>query len=152
MDNTTNRLHILQSQISTLRQKEKELVQENDRRFLEKAKANIGRYFYDSRNEIYAKVIVVPQMYTRTAGCFLNRYQYPTIFIGKSEGSIIPVYEDDLFYGAWGDRADSACSYKEIAPQEFSAAFAKAIDDFKQTILFIGSTAPEEQCIEGIRQ
>ena len=152
MPNLSDQIRKLDRQVTELKRKQADLILEDDKHFLEKAKANIGRWFYDSEAGTYAKVIAAPRICTTYFGYHLNRYQYPAIFVGKSVESTIPVYEDDLFSGAWGDGIDSVCNYKEISPQEFDTAFTKAIDDFKQTVLSIGSTVPGGQYIEGVRQ
>lgn len=130
----------ISKQISDLLRKQKELVLKDDKEFLEQAKSNIGRCFYNSDNGVYAKVIDVPRIVQTMSGYDLNRYQFPAIFIGENEDdkdSVVPIYMGTIFSGAWGVGYDLLYHFKEIPREEFESKFVETLQLFQKQILSI---------------
>lgn len=126
----------INKQICELQNKQRSLLYECDDEFLENAKVNIGRCFFDKYTGNYVKVIDVPQCkWHNVGGREINRYQYPALFIGNDldeEYCVIPFYTDTLFSGAWGDGNYQNNPYKEISKEEFDKQFIKAVEQFKE--------------------
>lgn len=126
----------INKKICELQNKQKRLIRECDNEFLEQAKVNIGRCFFDRSTGAYVKVIDVPQRkWFSYSGNEINRYQYPAFFIGKDSGEeyrVIPFYIATLFSGAWGEEHYPNNPYKEISKEEFDKHFIKAIEQFKE--------------------
>lgn len=134
----------INKQICELKNKQRSLIYECDDEFLEQAKVNIGRCFFDRSTGTYVKVIDVPQRkWFNHSGNEINRYQYPALFIGKNldeEYCVIPFYTDTLFSGAWGEGHYPNNPYKEILKEEFDKQFVKAIEQFKEDIISDGQS------------
>lgn len=132
----------LNQEIAALQSRRRQLLRAEDENFLEQAKSNIGRCFYEIDTGVYAKVVDVPKVMHTMNGDNLNRYQFPAIFIGKNKednDSVVPVYMDTIFSGAWGVGYDPFYHYKEIPKEVFEAKFLEAMELFKDYVLAIDS-------------
>lgn len=134
----------INKQICELQNKQRSLMYECDDEFLEQAKVNIGRCFFDMSTCTYVKVIDVPQRkWYSFSGNEINRYQYPALFIEKDLGEeycVIPFYTDTLSSGAWGEGYYPNNPYKEITKEEFDKQFINAIEQFKECIISDGQS------------
>lgn len=118
-------------QICELRAKRQELEKVEREEFLKSAKNNIGRCF--KVNGVYAKVLDVPQVKSCTTHIDFNKYQYPTIFLGGTDG--YPFELDTLFSDAWGVGHNTLnVNYEEISKEEFNAEFDRRISKFVQMV------------------
>lgn len=130
-------------QIRELQNKRYELWKQCDNEFLEQAKSNVGRCFYDTKTNVYVKIIDVPHSEFDDTCSHVNRYQYPAIFIGKNSSyvdDIIPFYIDTLFSGAWGEGHSLINPYREISKEEFDKQFVKTIERFKECVISNGQS------------
>lgn len=136
-------LDCISKQINELQNKQHELWKQCDDEFLEQAKSNAGRCFYNTKTNVYVKIIDVPQREYDGTYSHVNRYQYPAIFVGKDEydiDDIIPFYMDTLFSGAWGEGYYPNNPYKEISKEEFDKQFVKVIEQFKEDVISYGQS------------
>lgn len=138
----------IDNQIEKLRARRDELQREDDARFMEVAKKNIGRCFR-CKNE-YVKVVGIPYEELHQSRYFsVNRYQYPAIFVSTAcdgyskfdDDPPSPFWYDRFFSGNWGEGVvhtrENSRSYVEITNEEFEEAFAKTLQKFSEYILSI---------------
>lgn len=140
-NNHKQELDNITKQINELQQKQYELWKECVDEFLEQAKQNIGRCFYNTQTNVYVKIMDVPQYEYNKAHPHINLYQYPAIFVGKDEtenDGIIPFYTDTLFSGIWGEGNYKNNPYKEISKEEFNIQFAKVLEQFYKMVMSYG--------------
>ena len=118
-------------QICELRAKRQELEKVEREEFLKSAKNNIGRCF--KVNGVYAKVLDVPQVKSFATHIDFNKYQYPTIFLGGTDGYTFEL--DTLFSAAGGVGHNTLnVNYEEISKEEFNAEFDRRIGKFVQMV------------------
>lgn len=137
------RIKQLNQQIFELRKELNVLLEASDQQFLEEAKVNIGRCFFNADTNTYAKVINVPQVIQTMRGSDLNRYQYPAIFIGKNpdfQDCVSPFYEECLFSGAWGIGYDPKEQWKEISSEIFNRKFQEVQSEFQSFVINLNSS------------
>lgn len=130
----------LQKKIAELHAEERKLLLEDDKEFLEKAKVNVGRCFFNTTDHVWIKVIGVPVPEVQYLGYRLNRYQYPAIFIDTApeniKDTLIPFYQDTIFSGVWGEGSRVVDKeYIEIPHLEFDEQFAKVVKQFTELVL-----------------
>lgn len=132
------RLKYLDEEISKLKSEQRELLEKDDDEFLERAKVHVGRCFCNDDKTIYVKVIGIPQVEYTMLSRYLNRYQFPAIFIAKHGDDLVPFYTDNFFSGAWGEGRNPRI-YHEIPKEEFDAAFMQVLHDFQARVLSFGA-------------
>lgn len=127
-------------QINELQNRQNELLLLSDKAFLEKAKNNIGRCFYNKKNKIHVKIVDIPQYDNGYEMCDrLNHYQYPAVFVGRDDDyvyhGIVPFYADTIFSGIWGEGNLRDNPYIEITKEQFDEQFLNVIEEFKNRVL-----------------
>lgn len=134
---TQERIEHLDRQIRHLTVRKAALEIEAIEQWREQARRHVGRCF--KVNGVYAKVIDIPRGREAPLGYAYNRYQFPALFLATQcdehgVPSIVPMYEDTIFSGAWGEGNDSVNTYQEITLEEFNQELNRVLDIFRQQI------------------
>lgn len=131
------------AEIKRLEALEKELIRQEEQKFLEDAKRHIGRCFRISKH-LYVKVLDIPQYRPALHRDILNTHQFPGIIIdlSKSVGFSKPPFGDPelgleldtVFSGCWGEgRQEENC--EEITPEEFEAIFSSRLEEIRDFVM-----------------
>lgn len=127
----------ISAEIKRLDALRKELVKQEEAKFLEDAKKHVGRCFRISKY-MYVKVLDVPQYENTLHGNILNTYQFPGIIIdltkSPSTGTELGLELDTVFSGCWGvGRQEEHC--EEITPEEFELVFNRRLEEIRTFVL-----------------
>lgn len=134
---TQEMIEHLERQIRSLNARKITLEKEAREQWCEQARRHVGRCF--KVNGVYAKVIDIPRGRAGLADYMFNPYQFPALFLASESDqygtpSIVPMYEDTIFSGAWGEGNDPNNTYEEIAAEEFNQELNRVLGIFRQQI------------------
>ena len=132
MTDTQRKIKEIDKAIEELRRKRRELEEIEKAEYLETAKANVGRCFYNSKKKEYCKIIDVPQdEWTYDCKCIFTEEYYPVVIVYDEE--IVPVQEDTLYL-----RNNLIEGFEtEITKEEFEKVLRKRFSGFFEDILKI---------------
>lgn len=93
----TDDIRAIDKKISELMTIRKELGEKQRNAFLEETRHFVGKCYRYVGQNIYFKVIDVPQVQYNLNGGIFNKYQFPVFLIDTSETEDIPFYKDTVY-------------------------------------------------------
>lgn len=124
MDNIyNNKLKDIDTHINTLTQEKNEL--DSEILFLDEAKQNLGRCFFDSEQKVYFKILDIPKMHEQEYHVLVSRPNIERLSQDSSQDNIIPFYTMYI-------NLETLTSYEEITNEYFSDVCAGRFAKFQQ--------------------